>query len=562
MTADRRELVEQILSHADDRKADQEDKEAWYSLLSRLKSELPQQSKVVDRIWMLVEKYSSDTLSENVDEWVEFVLTGKEPKERKHVALRKVGSKVYRQVQGDGKVPLFAWYDQATGETGAANRIPETGEWPVENLTGVRIPRKLMPYGTPLELYCKLKRRTGYASSQSGHKNAIFCLYMMEHGCVPSQSRKNPQLDCMGPSGSGKGRFRDLAIYWGDRARVTTDPKVATSYRLNTLLNGGLEVFDEQLDENEDVERYIRAKFDPEAAEQRLLDPHSKTEIAGFDVAGPCMNLRRRGFADDANTDRGLLIECEKPTGRIPLELLDRYEDLDIQDQLALWWSEHYGDPQLLPTEAELMYDPEEVSTDCRLRLIELYLMKLAKLIGQEAVDDLQGFVAEQEKIRKKLKAETEEGQIIRAVWDILHKYAPGCKEEWTSKNGDRHCAVSTLSVDWMGNKAVLYLTSTPDGDDAHDERKIRFRAINKTMIGNRAGRTREQPNSVLQPYSVSFEMVTAQRIRTVAFRVDSMDNAFRTFLPDYDPDWVARCGLKREQSEQTRLPGDSEVGV
>jgi hypothetical protein len=201
------------------------------------------------------------------------------------------------------------------------------------------------------------------------------------------------------------------------------------------------------------------------------------------------------------------------------------------------------------------MYDPTKETTDCRLRLIETYLMKLAKLIGEEAVDDLHDFVADQEKIRKKLKAETEEGQIIRALWDIIQMYVPGCKEEWTGKDGETRRYVNTLSVDWMGDRCVLYLTSTPDGNESRDESKMKFRPINKTMIGKRAGKTREQPNTVLQPYSVSFEMVTSQRIRTIAFRVDIMDNAFRTFLPDYDPDWIAQCGLKKERSEQTKLP-------
>lgn len=469
-------------------------------------------------------------------------------------ALRFVNGKVYRQVKTDDGKEFFEVYHKDTGEITKTGEIPETNEIPTKDLKGITFPRRHAPYGTPLLLYERLKERINYLSSQSGHKNAVFCLWLMYHGCIPAKHRHNLQIIPMGPAGTGKGRYVEIAKYLGDRARVTTDPTLATAYRLNAMLNGGVDILDEMPEEAEHIEAYVRARYDPHNVQQRILDPHSTTDIAGFEIAGPTLVTRRRAFHDDANTDRGIIIKCEKPIAKVPLEVIEHEPDRELQDQLAMFWSEHYSDQvKMLPTELELMYDPLVDEVDCRLRLAATYLMKLAKLIGPKAEKDLEGFVEEQEVSRKELKATTPEGLAIRAVWDTIMENIDGHKHYTQTKDGQRTQVTDTLSSESKQGKTLIYLTRTEDGHE-RDEKKTKLIGISWTMIGNKAGLSREEPGALLQPYTVSREWAGGKhsRIRTIGFNIPNLDNAFRTFLPDYDPSWASR--LNNGFDEQVTL--------
>ena len=468
-----------------------------------------------------------------------------EEPEKPMTALRFVNNKVYRQIKTDDGKTCFAVYHKDTGELTTAKEVPETNEVPTKALKGITFPRRLAPYGDPLLLFKRLKDRVNYLSSQTGHKNAVFALWIMYHGCIPARHRHNLQIIPMGPAGTGKGRYVEIAKFLGDRARVTTDPTLATSYRLNALLNGGLDILDEMPEEADHIEAYVRARYDPHNVQQRILDPHSTTDIAGFEIAGPTLVTRRRAFHDDANTDRGIIIKCEKPHTKVPLEVIDHEPDRELQDQLGMFWSTFYNDQEkLLPTELELTYDPSVDSVDCRLRLAATYLGKIAKLIGPEAEGDLQGFVEEQESLRKELKGTTPEGLVIRAVWEIISENIDGHKHFVQAKDGEKTAVMDTLTCDHVAGKCVVYLTRTVEGHE-YDEKKTKLLGISWAMIGNKAGLRREEPGALLQPYSVTRENAGDKhnRIRTIGFKIESMDMAFRTFLPDYDPAWKMRLG-------------------
>lgn len=480
---------------------------------------------------------------------------GEKEEQKPQTALRMVGTKIYRQIRDEAGKNVFAVFDQVTGEISLAELILETNEIPTQSLKGVTFPRRLAPYGSPLLLYQRLKARVTYASDQIGHKNAVFCLWLMYHGCIPPRKRHNLQVIPMGPAGTGKGRYVELAKFLGDRARVTTDPTLATSYRLNAMLNGGLDILDEMPEDAEHIEAYVRGRYDPFNVQQRILDPHSTTDIAGFEIAGPTLVTRRRAFHDDANTDRGVIIKCDKPKGKVPLELINHEPDLELQDQLALFWSEHYGDEKrLLPTEEELMYNGAigGDTVDCRLKLAAIYLNKLAGVVGEEATKDLEGFVEEQEIMRKELKSTSPEGMAVRAVWDIINEHATGYSHTLETKGGDRIPVVDTLACDHRGEKLdVIYIKRITEGER---DAKVKLRGISWQMISYRASLTREQPNALLQPYSVSRQMAgdASNRVKTIGFNTSELDSAFRTFIPDYRSDWTD--ALNNGHTTQERL--------
>jgi len=463
----------------------------------------------------------------------------KKEEDKKYTALRIIGDVVYRQIK-TSEGAAFARHDRTTGDITQVDHIKQTKEWPVVN-EGVNFPRRLAPYGSAALLYKRLKERVEYASSQSGTKNAIFVLFLLYHGCIPPFARKNPQIFPMGPAGTGKGRYVDLARHLGDRARVTTDVRMATSYRLNAMLGGGLEILDEMPDEDLEVEAYVRSRYDPEAVQQRLLDPHSVSDIRGFRIAGPTIVTRRRGFQDDANTDRGIIINCERPEKPIPLELIDRAPDKELHDQLALFWNEYYGDERLLPDEGELMYDPSIDDSDPRLALAARYYMKLADIIGPDAKTDLEDFVGEQEKLRRAHKATTTEGMVLQALWTIISEHIDGRHYAIESKSGDTRKVCDTLTYETLGSKCIIYLSRTPDGVSADSETKLV--PISWSMIGRRAGIGREKPNVLLAPHTVAIERAGGEhnRVRTVGFKIPNLDLAFKTFLPEYDPTWKKR---------------------
>jgi len=466
----------------------------------------------------------------------------KAKEEKKRTALRIIGNIVYRQVKNDAGM-VFARFDRTTGDISYVDHIPETDEWPVIN-EGINFPRRLAPYGTPALLYKRLRDRINYGSSQIGHKNAIFAMFLLYHGCIPPFARKNPQIFPMGPASTGKGRYVDLARHLGDRARVTTDVKMATSYRLNALLNGGLEILDEMPDEDLEVEAYIRSRYDPEAVQQRLLDPHSESDIKGFRIAGPTMVTRRRAFKDDANTDRGIILNCERPIEPVPLELIDHAPDQELHDQLALFWSEYYGDERLLPKEGELMYDPKLENADPRLILASRYYMKLAKIIGPEAQTDLENFVQEQELLRLEHKATTIEGMTLRALWEIIQENLDGRHYSYQDKkSGEKRRVCDTLTCEHRAGKCVIYITQTPE--DGGEDMESKARGISWTMIAEKAatGFGRELPNVLLAPHTVTRMIAGLEhhRIKTIGFKITNLDLGFRTFLPEYDPTWKDR---------------------
>lgn len=476
--------------------------------------------------------------------------------EKKRTALRLIGNIVYRQIKNDAGM-VFARFDRTTGDISYVDHVPETDEWPVIN-EGINFPRRLAPYGTPALLYKRLRERINYGSSQTGHKNAIFAMFMLYHGCIPPFARKNPQIFPIGPASTGKGRYVDLARHLGDRARVTTDVKMATSYRLNALLNGGLEILDEMPDEDLEVEAYIRSRYDPEAVQQRLLDPHSESDIKGFRIAGPTMVTRRRAFKDDANTDRGIILNCERPIEPVPLELIDHGPDQELHDQLALFWSEYYGDERLLPKEGELMYDPKLENVDPRLALAARYYMKLAKIIGPEAQTDLENFVQEQEFLRRELKATTVEGMTLRALWEIIMEHIDGRHYTAETKSGEKRRVCDTLTCEHRAGKCVIYITQTPE-DGGRDAESTIY-GINWTWIGKKAGLGREQPNVILAPHTVT--RVTAgperHRIKTIGFKIVNLDLGFKTFLPEYDPTWKDHLLDSTQQVSFDNLPPQS----
>jgi len=483
-----------------------------------------------------------------------------EEEAKPQTALRMVGTKVYRQVVDATGKTTFAVYDQATQESSTAEVIPETKEIPTQGLKGVTFPRCLAPYGSPLQLYQRLKARMKYVSCQTAHKNAVFCLWLMYHGSIPPRKRHNLQVIPMGPAGTGKGRYVEMAKYLGDRARVTTDPTLATSYRLNAMLNGGLDILDEMPDDAEHIEAYVRGRYDPFTVQQRILDPHSTTDIAGFEIAGPTLITRRRPFHDDANTDRGIIIRCEKPTRLVPTEIIKHEPDLDLQDQLAMFWSEHYNDEvNLLPTEEELMYDGGVGgdTIDCRLFVAATYLKKLAGLLGEEAVLDIAGFVDDQDIMRKELKASTEDGLMLGALYDILTTCSEGYVHVIESRDGSTRTEVTdTLAVvPDAGNRFIVAITRTPT-DEPTDEKRTKLVPINRALIKRMAGLARHtEVGTIFIQYSIREEKPTwikGQTVRTISFNLDLLDAAFHSFVPGYDKNWAT--AIKAAKAKQVGI--------
>jgi hypothetical protein len=480
---------------------------------------------------------------------------GRKKEQPKYAAFRQLGEVIYRQCVKDG-VCRFARYDRGTKQLSYVDKIAETGEVPVPPETAIlaTFPRELRPYGTPLELYRALKERFKFVSDQTGHKNHIVVLYLMETGCSPPWKRKNFQLILIGLPAAGKGRFVEMCQALGDRARLMTSPKEATNQRLNELLGGGLEIIDEMPAEDEELEKYIRSRYDPGTVNPRLLDPHSRTDIAGFRVAGPTVVTRRRPFIDDANTDRGILIRCEQGN-QFPLEVLDKSVELDLQDELAMFWTEYYDDERLLPTQEELMFDRAVDDIDPRLKLATTYLKKLAALIGAEAAEDLHGFVQEQELERRRLKALSEEGKIVRALYELITSGIDGNTHTINYKYGSE-TVNDTLFAEAAGpGTYYLAYTRTPLNGGADGESKTV--GITWSQIARMAAlATRLDPKNVLQPYSVE----AVQRrlgpekkiVRTISINAKQLDWAFRTFIVDYDPGW--RKTIAPEEGEQANL--------
>jgi len=466
----------------------------------------------------------------------------KEKEEPRYAAHRKIGDVVYRQCVKDG-VCKFARYDRTNQQLSYVDKIPETGEVPVPYETAIiaTFPRELRPYGSPLDLYRRLKARFAFASDQTGHKNHIVVLYLMETGCSPPWKRKNFQLILIGLPATGKGRFLELCKSMGDRARLMTMPKEATNQRLNDLLGGGVEIIDESPTEDEELEAYIRSRYDPGTVNPRLLDPLSKTKIAGFRIAGPTIISRRKPFLDDANTDRGIVVWCERGV-RFPLELLDRNVDLELQDQLALFWSEYYDDERLLPAQEELMYDTTVDEIDPRLKLATIYIMKLAHVIGDEAIADLKGFVKEQERLRRELKASTEEGLALHALYNLITERIGGLKHTITDKDGSKRKFVDTLTVEPAepGRYRVV-ITRTPDGESSDSESRVM--SITWTWLSKLAGlRTRADAQRLLEQHSVRQEPWTRfgdGHAYPLSFGLKKLDRAFSTLVPQYNEEWM-----------------------
>lgn len=461
-----------------------------------------------------------------------------EKEEAKVTARRVVGDLIYTECRDGGK-HFFARYNRITREMNFVDKIPETEELPYVN-PGITFPRNPKAYGSPAQLYHRLKEAVNYAESQTGGKNEVFCLFIMLHGCMDPNARHNLQVHMLGPASKGKTRYVELAFMLGDRARVTNNLKEATAYRLNELLGGGLEILDEMSDKNaDDTEAYIRGRYDPIGAEQRILDPRSKTDIAGFKISGPTMVSRRRAYEDDANIDRGISLICERGTRPFPLELIDRTEYEDLQDQLATFWLEHYCDQNLLPTEIEMMYDPRTENVEPRLRMAEHYYRKIAALIGAEALEDLVGFVDEQMRIRREMKSITDEGVVIRIIYGLITESTHGYEHTIEHKSGMEK-VVDTLNIAAGGpGRFIIFFTRTPKGGGEDGEGQLV--GINWGYVSRLANlSSRKEPAKLLLPYSVQQvrHKEHTKEVRTISFALAKLDEAFRTFLPEYDPVW------------------------
>ncbi len=315
----------------------------------------------------------------------------------------------------------------------------------------------------------------------------------------------------------------------------------STGYRLNDLLGGGLEILDEVSDDDDPrTEKYIRAKYDPVGAQQRILDPKSRDAIEGFRVSGPTMVAKRTAFEDDANVDRGVVIMCEAGERPFPLELIDRERYSLLRDKLAFFWLEHYCDPILLPSEQEMLYDPVRETTEPRLRMAEHYFSKLAHLLGAEAEADLQGFVQEQVRARVELKSVSDEGLVIRVLHGLIVDRIEGYHHT-LERDGSARKVVDTLSIEAGGpGRYIIAITRTPeDGGRDTDSQTIGISWNYIAKLANLA--SRREPGKILLPYSVRqapLKRIAGKPVRTISFNLDRLDGAFRTFVPEYDPGW------------------------
>lgn len=453
-------------------------------------------------------------------------------------ARRVVGNVIYTECR-ESDHHFFARYDQTTKKVEYVDVIPETGELPYVN-PGITYPRRLTMYGTPADLYHEVKEAINYAEAQEGGKNELCGLFLLLHGCVDPYARHNLQMHVVGPASKGKGRYVELCFMMGDRARMTTDLTSATGYRLNELLGGGLEILDEVSDDDVKTEKYIRAKYDPIGAQQRLLDPKSTNAIEGFRVSGPTLVSKRTAFEDDANIDRGVVLMCEQGARPYPLELIKRDRYINLRDRLAMFWVEHYGDATLLPTEEEMMYDPSKETTEPRLRMAQHYFTKLARMIGAEAIADLSGFVEEQVRARRELKAVTDEGAIMRVLHGLIVDRVDGYHHRIDRDDGSHHKVVDTLAIEPGGpGRYIIAITRTPE-DGGADKDSWVF-GISWNYIAKLANlASRREPGRILLPYSVRQvqKRIAGRVVRTVSFRLDRLDEAFRAFLPEYAPEW------------------------
>jgi hypothetical protein len=455
-------------------------------------------------------------------------------------ARRVISTVIYTECREDDH-HFFARYDQTTKKVEYVDVIVETGEYPYVN-PGITFPRRLDTYGTPADLYHELKDAINYAEAQEAKKNEIFALFLLLHGCVNPYARHNLQVHVIGPASKGKGRYVDLALMMGDRARMTTDLTSATGYRLNELLGGGLEILDEVNDEDDTkTEKYIRAKYDPIGTQQRLLDPKSANAIKGFRVSGPTLVAKRTAFQDDANIDRGVVIMCERGQRAFPLELIKRSTYRNLQDKLAMFWVEHYCDETLLPTEEEMMYDPNTENVEPRLRIAQHYFTKLAKIIGGEAVADLIGFVEEQVRVRRELKAVTDEGAVLRALHGLILDRVDGYHHTIDRDDGSHDKVVDTLAIEPGGPGRYIIAITRAFGDGS-TEKDMRVIGISWSYIAKLAHlASRREPGRILLPYSVRqapLKKIAGRPVRTISFRPDRLDEAFQTFVPEYDSEW------------------------
>jgi len=556
MKEDVRSRIRWLLDNLDDRASrDSVRSKIWNDKDLELKSVNKKGWSVLQSI---LSEYGSNQLDQtNVEDLIERRLkkgaTDVEEERRPRTAFRQVGHHIYRMCIKDG-VARFARYDQVDRRLAYVDSIMETGELPLseEQWSLATFPRELKPYGTKEDLYNRVKARISWCSQQQPWKNHIVALYILYHGCYNPFQRKNLQLILLGLPATGKGRFCEILLQLGDRARLVTMLLEATSQRQNTLLNGGLEIIDESPNDKPELEAYIRSRYDPLATNPRILDPHTVDRIVGFKVAGPTIITRRRSFADDANTDRGIVLECLRGD-EFPMEVLDKTEEMELQDMLALFWSEHYDSEQVLPNQDELWYRKSD-TIDPRLKLASVYLGKVAKLVGPAADIDLGDFISNQETIRRQLKATTIEGSCIRAIWDIIQEYS---EEKGHSYHKDGKQVIERLAakVKSGGEVAVWADSEIDDGNDA----KVDQKPINWRTISYRAAlKSRDEPGPILRAHGIDvMQTLVRERknIRTLNFRLDKLDSAFKNFLTEYDPSWKNRLGT--ELGKQRRLEGE-----
>jgi len=483
-------------------------------------------------------------LSEN--EPVPYKVKKEKKAEVKCVGFAAIGSVVYRQCREPFR---FARFDKATKTLTYVDKITETDEYPY-TLAGITHPKELKSYGSALDLYRKTKAwwKKVYAGGDEDH--TALALYAMYHGTLEPFKHKSPQIHPRGRTGTGKGAIEEGFFVIGDRARKTTDLKLPTGYRVNDKLRGGLEILDEQED-RKDVENYARAKYDPRTWQHRIVkpgEPNAPDAISAFASPGPCIVSSRMPFSDNATPDRGIVIHTTKQE-EFALEMTEEVvaEGDELLCELGMFWSEHYG--EISPsTKEELAYNrTTEEGREPRLVLAYRTFLKLAKIIGGEAEQDLKSFLVIQTAAMRLAKSESLDGQLVNAFYHLIRSGSiVRTKRDGTTWNGTIGFQLHPPIQNPIRSFAVIVTGGSEDPREPPDVQGIGF-----DLIGKVTGVAFGDISKRLLEYGILRKRITeeygSRQIRTLVFDTEILDSALAEFDPDYNDGWKKEVGVQRQ---------------